>query len=193
MSAKLIKLQNARLALRADSGLALGNIYPLSSDRNIIGRSVDVGVPVDDSKVSRVHASIDLQNGFHYLVDLGSTNGTYLNGVRIQNAALLSVGDEVRVGSAVFKVELLDQAKQQVSDHWRESTRAIVILDPSIKRVPEKKSLSKEDFIEPVTKWFHLKQKILGTLKTFMDEHGKIVVMVFATGLVLAAMSVSFF
>jgi predicted component of type VI protein secretion system len=123
---RTMKLQNLKLALRADSGLALGTIYPLNAMRNILGRSVDVAVPVDDTKVSRIHAAIDQQNGFLYLVDLGSTNGSFLNDRRIQNASLISVGDRVRVGSASFVVELLENAKTQVSANWKEPTRAIL-------------------------------------------------------------------
>ena len=126
MGKTLIRLQNQRLALRADSGLAIGTIYPISSKRNLMGRSVDVEVPVDDSKVSRVHASIDEQNGFHYLVDLGSTNGSYVNGERVQNMVRIKAGDRLRLGSTVFVVEFLDHAKTLCGKTWKEPTRAIL-------------------------------------------------------------------
>jgi len=126
---KTLRPQNLKLALRANSGLALGTIYPLDSNRNILGRSVDAAVAVDDAKVSRNHATVDIQNGFHYLADLGSINGTYLNGERIDHAIMISVGDRIRIGSAVFHVELLDQAKIYANRSWREATRAIVMSD----------------------------------------------------------------
>ena len=124
---KNLRPQNLKLALRAGSGLAVGSIYPLSLNRNVLGRSVEAVIPVDDSKVSRSHATVDIQNGFHYLVDLGSINGTFLNGNKIDRAMMISVGDEVRVGSTVFHVDLLDQAKNHIAKSWREPTRAIVI------------------------------------------------------------------
>lgn len=123
---RTLRSQNLKLALRSDSGLGIGMVYPLTNKRNVLGRSVDVDVPVEDSKVSRNHASIDLQNGFHYLVDLGSTNGTYLNGKRLATSKRISLGDRIRVGSAVYVVELLDQAKAGLSKHWRESTRILM-------------------------------------------------------------------
>ncbi len=126
---KTLRPQNLKLLLRANSGLALGTIYPLNLNRNVLGRSVDAMVPVDDSKVSRNHASVDIQNGFHYLVDLGSINGTFLNGHKIERAMPISVGDELRIGSSVFHVELLDQAKNHAGKSWREATRAIVMKD----------------------------------------------------------------
>lgn len=119
--------QNLKLGLRADSGLAVGQFYPLSAARNILGRSVDVAIPVDDAKVSRNHAAIDIQNGFYMLVDLGSTNGTYLNGHRVEQSEFVNPGDEVRVGSSVFVVELNEKAKTLASKNWREPTSVIFV------------------------------------------------------------------
>ena len=113
-----------RLILRADSGLAVGTIYPLPLNRNILGRSIEATIPVDDGKVSRLHAAVDTLRGDHFVVDLGSTNGTYLNGRRISGVEKIKLGDEIRIGSTVFKVEPLEKAKNEVKAHWREPTRA---------------------------------------------------------------------
>lgn len=126
MASKTLRPQNLKLALRAASGLGVGSIYALPLERNVLGRNVEATVPVDDAKVSRSHASIDIQNGFHYLFDMGSINGTFLNGRRIEHATLISVGDEIRLGSTVLKVELLDQAKEHLGRNWKEPTRAIM-------------------------------------------------------------------
>lgn len=123
---RTLRPRNLKLALRAESGLSLGEIYPLTQSRNVIGRRVDAAVPIDDARASRNHASIDVQNGFHYLVDLGSTNGTYLNGRKLERGAAVSVGDEVRIGSLVLRVTLLEQAKAQVGKTWKEATRAVL-------------------------------------------------------------------
>jgi len=122
---RTLRRQNTKLVLKADSGLLVGNIYSLQNSRNIIGRSVEAVVSVDDLKVSRHHAAIDNRNGFYYVVDLGSTNGTFKNGNKVQFSEILSPGDEVRVGSAVFKVEILDKAKSQMAEYWSEPTRLI--------------------------------------------------------------------
>lgn len=124
---KPLRPQHLKLALRADSGLAVGQVYSLLSQRNIIGRSVEAGIPVDDSKVSRNHAAIDLQNGFHMLVDLGSTNGTFLNGRRVEQSVFLNPGDEIRVGSMVLVVELLEKARYLAGKSWRERTNVMII------------------------------------------------------------------
>ncbi len=122
---RTLRRQNTKLVLKADSGLLVGNVYSLQNSRNIIGRSVEAVVAVDDVKVSRHHASIDNRNGFYYVVDLGSTNGTYKNGRKVNFSEVLSPGDEIRVGSAVFKVEILDKAKAQMAEYWNEPTSVI--------------------------------------------------------------------
>ncbi len=69
----------------------------------VIGRDRHVGLPVQDKRLSRRHAMIQYVSGQgFYLVDLGSTNGTYLNGEQVRRAMLLQDGDRVRLGSLSF-------------------------------------------------------------------------------------------
>lgn len=119
------RAQNQKLALRADSGLSVGQFYPLASTRTILGRNLEADVPVDDTKVSRQHAAIDQRNGFYMLADLGSTNGTYLNGRRVEQACFLNAGDRVRLGSTTFVVELREKARQAMHKSWREPTMVL--------------------------------------------------------------------
>lgn len=124
--AKSMRPQNMKLALRADSGLSVGQYYPLGQSRSILGRSVEAAIPVDDTKASRSHAAVDFQNGFYLLVDLGSTNGTFLNGTRLEVSQFLNPGDEIRIGSTVYVVELLEKARQNSTRNWREPTSIIM-------------------------------------------------------------------
>jgi predicted component of type VI protein secretion system len=119
---RVVRVQNMKLALVADSGLNVGSVYPLAENRQVIGRRLDATIPIDDSKASRDHALVDFRNGFFYLVDLGSTNGTYVNGRRVQHATRLSLGDHLRIGNSVFKVELVRKANEGASKHWHEPT-----------------------------------------------------------------------
>jgi hypothetical protein len=59
---------------------------------------------LDDPSVSRRHAAIEMRDGRMTLLDLSSTNGTYLNGTRIHGAAALHVGDVVSFGSVDARV-----------------------------------------------------------------------------------------
>ncbi|MEO5666892.1 MAG: FHA domain-containing protein [Bdellovibrionota bacterium] len=119
---RVVRVQNMKLALVADSGLNVGSVYPLSETRQVIGRRLDAAIPIDDGKASRDHALVDFRNGFFYLVDLGSTNGTYVNGRRVQHATRLSLGDHLRIGNSVFKVELVRKANEGAAKHWHEPT-----------------------------------------------------------------------
>jgi adenylate cyclase len=69
-----------------------------------IGRATGNDVVVDSTNASRRHAVVHLQNiGEFWLVDLGSTNGTYLNGRRIPQPSRLSHDDEIVIGETVLK------------------------------------------------------------------------------------------
>jgi pSer/pThr/pTyr-binding forkhead associated (FHA) protein len=64
----------------------------------VIGRLAAVAVTVDDAYVSDEHAEITSFDEDWILRDLGSTNGTYLNGAKVIQPAPLSAGDQIRVG-----------------------------------------------------------------------------------------------
>jgi pSer/pThr/pTyr-binding forkhead associated (FHA) protein len=70
---------------------------PLGSEPVSIGRSPQGGVFIDNPAVSFHHARVFSQSGVYYVQDLGSLNGTFLNGVRITEAPL-SHGDVITVG-----------------------------------------------------------------------------------------------
>lgn len=66
-----------------------------------LGRSPENDVVVDDRRVSRRHAEVRVRLGKHTLYDLGSTNGTFVNGRRISEV-VLSNGDRITLGAAVL-------------------------------------------------------------------------------------------
>src|SRR4051795_12658724 len=91
--------------------IAVGSAEPRTVEADgevVIGRDADCDVILDDDQVSRHHASISaLPGGNALLVDLGSSNGTYVGGVRAQGPVEL-VGDErIRIGDAVITVRAL--------------------------------------------------------------------------------------
>jgi len=136
----------AQLTLKVDSGLSLGSIFKLRSNRNIIGRSVDVDIPVDDGRVSRLHTAIVEDQGNFLISDLGSTNGTYLNGIFLKGVERLKVGDQIRVGATVFLVESLENSKLSASRIWREPTRNLKFsMKPVSKLQVEEKHQEKFD------------------------------------------------
>lgn len=71
----------------------------------IIGRSPSCQIPLEDSKVSRRHARIALEDGQARVSDLGSRNGTVVNGEKIETEAVLLPGDRVQVGDTTVLFE----------------------------------------------------------------------------------------
>ncbi len=69
-----------------------------------MGRAKDCDIVVADLNVSRRHAEVRLEDGEHWLVDLGSTNGTSVNGTRVSRAKLEN-GDRIELGSTVLVFE----------------------------------------------------------------------------------------
>jgi hypothetical protein len=80
--------------------------FPLSGDTYTLGRHKNNDIAIADPKVSSFHARIDRGPEGFVLVDLGSRNGTFVNGTRIESG-LLKTGDEVRLGTArlLYKVD----------------------------------------------------------------------------------------
>src|SRR5687768_12229808 len=88
-----------RYALRFISGKYQGGEFPLRMNREIIiGRSSDLDMVLVEDMVSRRHAKISSTDTEVYIQDMGSTNGTFVNGEKIAGRALLHEGDRILVG-----------------------------------------------------------------------------------------------
>ena len=95
----------AELTLRILSGETAGRTVPISGSRTTLGRLSSCDVPVQDSTVSREHAALIRRGDDWWVIDLGSTNGTRVNGVRAAEQPV-HPGDRVELGDAI--VEVLD-------------------------------------------------------------------------------------
>jgi hypothetical protein len=95
--------------LVATMGVYSGTIFPLNTNGTgvTLGRDATNTIPLDnDTTVSRRHASIRGDNGGYTVVDEGSSNGVYINGVKINGSQPLRPGDEVQIGNTRFRFEL---------------------------------------------------------------------------------------
>ncbi len=81
---------------------AQGRRYPLADEDATLGRDAGNTVVVGSDQASRRHARIFTSGGAHVLVDLDSTNGTYLNSKLVKEQTLRH-GDVIRVASTVLK------------------------------------------------------------------------------------------
>ncbi len=95
------------------AGGTVGMMYKLTQSDTFIGRATDAEVRVDDEGVSRKHARVSTTpNQQVILIDLGSTNGTYVNGTRVTEQVLRD-GDKVQVGSTtVLKFSYQDALEE---------------------------------------------------------------------------------
>jgi diguanylate cyclase (GGDEF)-like protein len=105
-----------RAYLVALAGLSRGEMFKLDSPRSIIGRSPNAHIRLFDDGISREHANVALEEDKVILNDMGSTNGTFCNGVRVTSRELVD-GDKIMIGSTtILKFtyhDHLDEAFQQ--------------------------------------------------------------------------------
>ncbi len=83
------------------SGPTVGRTFPLEFPELTIGRDISNQIPINDAEVSRKHVRLTLKNNGYVIEDLGSTNGTFVNGQRISGAVQLKAGDLVAFGENV--------------------------------------------------------------------------------------------
>src|SRR5262249_17277705 len=103
--------------LRFISGKYQGGEFPLRMNREIIiGRSSDLDMVLVEDMVSRRHAKISSTDSEVFIQDMGSTNGTFVNGEKINRRALLHAGDRSLVGTSIIKVVAVDGLMAQQSE-----------------------------------------------------------------------------
>ncbi len=107
-------------------GPELGRRFPLSTRRAVLGRSAEVEICIPDPSLSRRHCELSCaveggQSRFE-LRDVGSTNGTFVNGARVHEHVLEN-GDRIGVGEVVLKFSLLDALEQSFHQEVRQRMR----------------------------------------------------------------------
>jgi predicted component of type VI protein secretion system len=91
------------------SGPNPGTVYALEGDQLSIGRDSSNEIAVNDAEVSRRHARLTFQGGKYVLEDMGSTNGTFVNGQRLTGPRVLKSGEVISLGEQiVFVYESVD-------------------------------------------------------------------------------------
>jgi adenylate cyclase len=147
------------------------NKFPISGGCSI-GRSPQNVVVLDSPKVSRRHAIINVQNvGEFWLIDLGSSNGTFLNKRRIHQPIRLSDRDQFVIGDSIFTF----RQAEQVADHVRtmfiertireiENIPCWMLLADIENFTPLSRSLTSDELAELIGRW-------IATCKRIIEEH----------------------
>lgn len=97
-----------QFALRFISGKYQGGEFPLRKNREIIiGRSSDLDMVLVEDMVSRRHAKISTTDSEIFISDMGSTNGTFVNGEKVSRSRIQE-GDRILVGTSIIKMVAVD-------------------------------------------------------------------------------------
>jgi predicted component of type VI protein secretion system len=140
----------ARLEVMAGNATGMSILV---DDELVIGRHAEgAGRLADDEEISRLHARVSLDvGGFCAIEDLGSTNGTYVNGLKISSPRLLSEGDMIEIGQTTLAVRELPQAPTEAlaaeatageSAHQATVVPAPVAAEPPVMPTPPPPALS---------------------------------------------------
>ncbi len=100
------------------SGPAPGKNYSLTKNEIYMGRDITNDIVINDPEISRKHARLTLQPGGYLLEDLGSTNGSFVDGQRITGSHKMAPGEIIMLGDNV-------SLAYEVSDYDPEATMAV--------------------------------------------------------------------
>jgi adenylate cyclase len=155
-----------------------GKRHPIHGSCSL-GRSAANTIVLESSKVSRRHALIHLQNiGEPWLIDFGSSNGTFLNKRRIQHPVRLSDGDQITIGDQVFKfrqpLAISDEYKTMVTQRTLREIENIPcwLLVTDIRGfTPLSRSLQSEDLDVLVGAWIFTCKEIIENQHGFINKY----------------------
>lgn len=92
---------NDKPILIAREGQLTGERWTIDGEEFLIGRGSDCQIVLPERQVSRHHAKIVNETGKYVLHDLGSKNGTHLNGIQVKGSTILKDGDEIQIALRV--------------------------------------------------------------------------------------------
>jgi two-component system cell cycle response regulator len=109
-------------------GTSVGEVYKLEKFPLILGRDSTCDITIVEEGISRQHAKIEKKDTSYVLADLGSTNGSFVNGMPIIQS-VLSEGDKIRLGDILLKFSLQDA----IDVSHQENMREMAMRDPLTK------------------------------------------------------------
>ena len=112
------------LMLKFISGKYKGGEFPLDKDVIVIGRHSDLDMQLAEDMVSRRHAKLTISGNNVILEDMGSTNGTFVNGNRIKKVKL-KLNDRILIGTSIAKLVDTEDTGQNMQDAARSASNAV--------------------------------------------------------------------
>ncbi len=104
------------------AGSLIGKMFLLEEAETVIGRADDddVDISISDPRISRKHTRITLMDGEAIIEDMGSTNGTFVNGTRVRRGKLNS-NDKIHISSeTIFKFAIGDEAERMFQEEMHQ-------------------------------------------------------------------------
>ncbi|MCX7703874.1 MAG: AAA family ATPase, partial [Planctomycetota bacterium] len=92
-----------------------GTLFRLLDEGAVVGRSVSANIRLNDTEVSRQHSKVVKEGDAYYIEDMGSRNGTIVNGERIEGRRLLKDGDRIRVGKTLLEFQAIPTVSEEES------------------------------------------------------------------------------
>ena len=113
---KRTTLSDLQAIITVLSGAAAGTVYYLEADETLLGRDEESEIIINDPGLSRTHIRF-VRNGPRVQIeDLDSTNGTLVNGTRLETPHLLATGDRIQIGQrTVLRFSLQDRLEQEAT------------------------------------------------------------------------------
>src|SRR5436305_13657491 len=99
----------AELLLKFTDNDGMDQIISVYKDRFTVGRHSENNLTIADGRLSRDHLKIEQRSGAFFVSDLGSSNGTKLNGRVVTDPVKLSNGDELDLGGVAIRVEIVSR------------------------------------------------------------------------------------
>jgi diguanylate cyclase (GGDEF)-like protein len=116
-----------RTVVKVLTGLEAGRVHVITSDVTVVGRAAGCDLRIDDTSLSRQHCRIRKTNGSYFVEDLGSRNGTMVNGLRIKAPQHLDDGALVQLAAGTI---IMFSQQEDLEVQAEQRLYASAVLDP---------------------------------------------------------------
>ncbi len=118
--------------LKVLSGKHQGKVITLNTKKFLVGRGDDCHMRPNNDLISRHHCIFTCDDYSVRLRDLGSTNGTFINGEQLRGQTVLKTGDQIRIGKLEFEAVIREEASVAVAKAEPEAAEAVELPDDSV-------------------------------------------------------------